>query len=86
MEQDTYMGNLPLHRILELYEMVAPEIPFPMTVDEQGFEAREDAVQGMVYDYIDSQDQRWTFNWWSDAMGFRNDVWFTEHTERSVLN
>ena len=61
MEQDTYMGNLPLHRILELYEMVAPEIPFPMTVDEQGFEAREDAVQGMVYDYIDSQDQRWTF-------------------------
>ena len=86
MEQDTYMGNLPLHRILELYEMVAPEIPFPMTVDDEGFEAREDPVQGMVYDYIDSLDQRWTFNWWSDAMGFRNDIWFTEHTQREVLD
>ncbi len=86
MEQEAYLGNLPMHRILELYEMMAPDLPLPMTVDDEGFEAREDEAQGMVYDYVDGRDQRWTFCWWSDAMAFRNAIWFGEHTRMDFMD
>jgi len=89
MERESYMGNLPMHRILELFTLTAPDLPLPMTFEDEGFEPRESETQGMLFDYVESNDQRWTFGHWSEAVAFRNALWFYHQSqggERAMTN
>ena len=84
MERDCYLGNLPMHRILELFELMAPDLPLPMTFEDEGFEPREDEARGMLFDYVDSNDRRWTFGHWSEAVAFRNALWFSHQAGNAM--
>ena len=84
MERDCYLGNLPMHRILELFELTAPDLPLPMTFEDEGFEPREDEARGMLFDYVDSNDRRWTFGHWSEAVAFRNALWFSHQAGNAM--
>ena len=86
LEREAYLGDLPMHRMLELFGMMAPDLPLPLTWNDEGFEAREDAAQGMVFDYVDGYDQRWTFGRWGDAMAFRNANWFGERARMDFMD